>query len=204
LIEALNLSCARGDRTLFCGLSLRLQAGELLHVTGRNGSGKTTLLRTLCGLSRPAAGTIRWGDEDIRALGDEYRRELAYVGHANAIHGELTAAENLRASACLSDAVDAGGIDAVLERVNLGAQRDFPAKVLSQGQKRRLALARLALAARRLWVLDEPFAALDTRSTDLVTELLTGHLTEGGLVVLTSHQEFTVEVAGMLSLRLDA
>jgi heme exporter protein A len=202
LLEVINLACARGDRNLFEGLNFALRPGELLHILGANGSGKTTLLRTLCGLTRPADGVIRWQGSTIRELGDDYRAELAYVGHTNALQGELTPAENLRAAAGLGAAASEHDIERALERFNLSALRSFPAKVLSQGQKRRLGLARLALLGRRLWILDEPFAALDTHSIALVTELLAGHLAQGGLVALTSHQEFDIGNLEFLSIRL--
>jgi heme exporter protein A len=202
LLEVINLACARGDRNLFEGLNFALRPGELLHILGANGSGKTTLLRTLCGLTRPADGVIRWQGSTIRELGDDYRAELAYVGHTNALQGELTPAENLRAAAGLGAAASEHDIERALERFNLSALRSFPAKVLSQGQKRRLGLARLALLGRRLWILDEPFAALDTHSIALVTELLAGHLARDGLVALTSHQEFEIGTLEFLSIRL--
>ena len=202
MLEVINLACARGDRNLFEGLNFALRPGELLHILGANGSGKTTLLRTLCGLTRPADGVIRWQGSTIRELGDDYRAELAYVGHTNALQGELTPAENLRAAAGLGAAASEHDIERALERFNLSALRSFPAKVLSQGQKRRLGLARLALLGRRLWILDEPFAALDTHSIALVTELLAGHLAQDGLVALTSHQEFEIGTLEFLSIRL--
>lgn len=202
MLEVTNLACARGDRNLFEGLNFTLRTGELLHIVGANGSGKTTLLRTLCGLTRPADGGIRWQGTAIRDLGDDYRAELAYVGHTNALQGELTPAENLRAAAGLGAPVSDADIDRALARFHLTALRAFPAKVLSQGQKRRLGLARLALLRRRLWILDEPFAALDTHSIGLVTDLLAGHLASGGLVALTSHQEFAISDFEFLSIRL--
>jgi heme exporter protein A len=188
LLEAVNLSCARGDRTLFRSLSFRVDAGALLHVTGRNGSGKTTLLRTLCGLTRAVEGRITWDGVDARALGDEYRAKLAYVGHLNGIQGELTALENLRTVAALADGAAGARMESALERVALDAYRDFPAKILSQGQKRRLALARLLVLDRPLWILDEPLTALDTRSIEIVMQQLDAHLRRGGAAIVTSHQ----------------
>ena len=220
MLDVTGLECVRGDRPLFRGLSFAVRPGEMLHVVGANGSGKTTLLRTLCGLSRPAAGEIRWHNADIRELGDDYHRQLAYVGHLNGIQGELTARENLRAAGCLAGAVsddarDGGGrathgavadagIDAALARLGLAAYRDFPAKILSQGQKRRLALARLAVAPKPLWILDEPFSALDTHSLGTMTTLLSGHLATGGMIIITSHQDLAVEFRAVVSVKLDS
>jgi heme exporter protein A len=204
MLQVENLECVRGDRPLFRGLSFSVQPGQLLHILGRNGSGKTTLLRTLCGLSRQAAGKIRWNGADTRELGDDYRRALAYVGHTNGFHGELTPIENLRLDASLGATTDGGAIEAALGRVGLSAYRRFPSKILSQGQKRRLALARLLLGEKPLWVLDEPFSALDTGSVAVMMEILSGHLERGGLAVLTSHQDLSVEVRTLFHITLDS
>ncbi len=204
MLDVTNLACVRGDRPLFQNLSFGLRPGELLHIVGANGSGKTTLLRTLCGLSQPAAGEIRWRSADIHELGDDYHRQLAYVGHHNGIQGELTARENLLVAACLAGATGAADADAVLAQVGLAAYRGFAAKILSQGQKRRLALARLVVARKPLWVLDEPFSALDARSSATMTARLSDHLASGGLVVITSHQDLAIELKTVLSVRLDS
>lgn len=204
MLEVTNLACARGDRPLFHGLSFALRPGGLLHIVGANGSGKTTLLRALCGLTRPATGEIRWQGEDIHALGDDYRRALAYVGHSNGIQGELTLRENLRVAACLSGRAATEDADRTLDGVALSSYRAFPAKILSQGQQRRLALARLAVARKALWILDEPFSALDARSTEVMTGLLSAHLASGGLIVLTSHQDLAIELETVLRIRLDS
>ena len=204
MLEAVDLECVRGDRPLFSHFSFGLAPGELLHVRGRNGSGKTTLLRTLCGLTRPAAGEVRWNGADIHALGDEYRGQLTYVGHSNGIQGELTPEENLRVDVSLSSNTDTTLIRATLERLELAAYHHFPAKVLSQGQKRRLALARLFVQKKSLWILDEPLSALDVSSVTLMTELLVEHLARGGMIVMTSHQEIEVETRSVLkTIKLD-
>lgn len=202
MLDVVNLACARGDRPLFRNLSFRLAPGELLHVRGENGSGKTTLLRTLCGLSLPAAGEIRWDGQLIRERPDSYRQQLCYIGHGNAIHGDLTPVENLQFEACLGseDAIDA---KPALEALGLGHVAILAAKLLSQGQKRRVALARLAVLKRALWVLDEPFTALDARAADRLLAAITGHLDRGGLCLLTSHQEITVADRPVRTLTLE-
>ena len=202
MLDIQNLECTRGDRTLIRDLSFRLTAGELLHITGRNGSGKTTLMRTICGLTLPNSGEVRWNDTPIRRLGEDYRRELAYVGHTHGFHGELTTVENLRIHACLSSG-QAGAIETVLERLGLAPQARLPAKLLSQGQKRRLSLARLLVTDRRLWILDEPFTALDVSSVLLVNDLILSQLARGGMVILTSHQELDIEHDALTVLNLD-
>ena len=190
MLEIAGLECRRGDRRLFSGLNLTLEPGTLLHVRGRNGSGKTTLLRTLCGLFTPETGEIRWRGESIRALAEDYRRELLYFGHLNGIKSDLTGIENLSIAARLVG--DPVGIDDVwqaLERIGLRGFEDLPTRMLSQGQKKRVALARLILSRARLWVLDEPFTALDVEAVALLQGLIAEHVADGGLAVLTTHQD---------------
>jgi len=225
-LEIVDLTCTRGDRPLFEGLGQQAGAGELLHAVGSNGSGKTTLLRTLCGLSRPALGDIRWDGAPIRTLGEEYRQHVAYVGHLDGVQGDLTPLENLTAFGCLAGTKVAlnreqlddraaarervegkrhgcsSGPEAALERMGLAAYRSFPAKILSQGQKRRLALARLLVVRKPLWILDEPFTALDVRSCRLMAELLSEHLAHGGIAVISSHQDFDLP-SGAARKRID-
>jgi heme exporter protein A len=202
LLEAVDLECVRGDRPLFSHLSFSLKPGELLHVTGVNGSGKTTLLRTLCGLTRAHAGEIRWHSNAINKLGDDYHAQLAYVGHANGIQGDLTPVENLRVASSLSGEADKSRIGTTLERLGLAAYHHFPSKILSQGQKRRLALARLVVEHKPLWILDEPLSGLDVDSVSLMTTILMEHLAQGGLIIITSHQDIEVETKTTLQIRI--
>lgn len=178
---------------MFNRLNFVLHAGELLYVHGANGSGKTTLLRALCGLAWPAAGEVRWTGTEIRRLGDEYHGRIIYIGHLNGIKDELTAFENLRVSGRMRGvaAVEERALDA-LHRMELDTCAELPGKVLSQGQRRRLALARLLLDDSTLWILDEPFNALDVKSVGRVQTMLGEHLDRGGLVVLTTHQEVEI------------
>lgn len=193
MLEATNLACVRGDRQLFEGLNFSVKPTELLHVKGMNGSGKTSLLRTLSGLSSPAEGRIVWKGQDVRNLSEEYHKDLIYLGHLNGIKAELTALENLRVAAALSGAVlPTDRVWAALARLGLSGYEDLPTKVLSQGQKRRVALARLLVSDSPLWILDEPFTALDISAVALLQSILEGHLARGGLVVLTTHQDFSL------------
>ncbi|MCL2523981.1 MAG: cytochrome c biogenesis heme-transporting ATPase CcmA [Betaproteobacteria bacterium] len=203
LLEADNLECVRGERRLFAGLGFRLAAGELLFLQGRNGAGKTSLLRMLLGLLPPEQGEIRWRGQPIRKLADEYRADLCYLGHLNAIKEELTPLENLLATARLADE-DLSEDDALdaLEQVGLAGREDLACKYLSQGQKRRVALARLVKERRPLWILDEPFVALDVAAVDWLAGLISGHLQRGGLAVMTTHQPVAIPAGTVRELRL--
>ncbi len=203
MLEAVELQCARGERTLFSGLDFQLRGGELLRIAGANGSGKTSLLRILCGLLAPAYGSVRWQGEDIRRLREEFWGRLVYLGHANAIKDDLTAAENLGIACTLAGRKAADGeLRAALDQLGIGSSTHRPTRVLSQGQRRRVALARLALSSQSpLWILDEPFTALDTRAVEIVQEMIANHVARGGAVVYTTHVEF--EIAAAVCLRVD-
>jgi len=200
MLEITALACERGGTRLFSDLSFSLPRGCLLRVRGTNGSGKTTLLRTLAGLTRPSAGTVRWRGNEID---DDYRREMLFLGHAPAVKDDLTVAENL------NYALRIGGLapseaqrEQALESLGIARLAALPARVLSQGQRRRAALARLALSPVPLWLLDEPFAALDASGIASVGGLCAGHLARGGLLVLTSHQDVDIAAQSTLAIEL--
>ncbi|MCB1785074.1 MAG: cytochrome c biogenesis heme-transporting ATPase CcmA [Chromatiaceae bacterium] len=189
-LEIDQLSCVRGDRVLFTDLSFTINGGELLHLKGRNGSGKTTLLRALAGLLLPESGTVRWRGENIRTLREEYSRHLLYLGHLNGIKGDLTAVENLRIAAVLDGfSLSEQRAWEILGEIGLRGHEDLPSKHLSQGQKRRVALARLLANEARVWILDEPFTALDVAAVQLLQDVIRGHVEGGGIAVVTTHQE---------------
>ncbi len=203
LLDVNDVSCTRGDRRLFSGLTFALRGGQVLHLSGPNGSGKTTLLRILCGLTLPEAGEVRWRGESIADLKEEYARELLYLGHLNGLKAELTPVENLAAWAALrGEALDERRILSALASMGLRFIDDLPVKVLSQGQKRRVALARLLLCSQPLWILDEPFVALDVKAVRVLEKAIETHVVEGGMVVLTTHQPFSLARGELLELAL--
>ena len=203
MLEVVDLECVRGDRRLFSGLTFSLQPGELLHLHGHNGSGKTTLMRAICGLIRPTAGRVAWKGRDSRKLAEEFSGDLLYVGHKNGIKGDLTGVENLHLAAVL-DGLDVAEADAweALDRMGLKGHEDLPSRVLSQGQKRRVALARLLLSKAPLWILDEPFTALDKAAVGFLQSVIRDHVDAGGLVILTTHQEVSLTRGQVKQLQL--
>ena len=185
-----NLQCIRGGRELFSNLSFELQAKQLMMLEGRNGSGKTTLLRALCGLYQPDEGEILWQGEPIKKQDEAYRCELLYLGHLNAIKADLTVLENLRFNTRIAgEAVTDDALMAALDTIGLYAFEEHLTRQLSQGQKRRVALARLLLSKAMLWILDEPFVALDVAAVTLLQSMIASHVEQGGMVILTTHQE---------------
>lgn len=187
MLSAHHLTCVRGHSPLFAGIGFQVEAGSWAHVRGANGSGKTSLLRLLAGLARPDEGQVRWNGAP--AAGEDFRRELLYLGHGAAVKDELTAMENLRfAAGADGSALPEEAAQAALARFGLAGREDLPVRHLSAGQKRRVLLARTLTRSAKLWILDEPFTALDAKAVGALAELLASHIAEGGMAVLTSHQ----------------
>lgn len=205
MLAATDLECQRGDRILFSGLSFSLQQGEILQVNGPNGSGKTTLLRALCGLMTPSRGEIIWRNSRIQALGEEYLQEIVYLGHLNGIKDDLTALENLLISGGLTGKpLNRDRARQALQRLGMETCDDLPTRLLSQGQKRRVALTRLVTAEARLWILDEPYTALDVAAVQTLQGIIRDHVTAGGMAVITTHQEVSIDDVPVRHLHLVA
>ena len=205
MLETHDLACLRGDRRLFRGLNLAVAPGQLLRVEGANGAGKTSLLRLLAGLALPAAGEVHWAGQTIRRQRESYAQALLYLGHLGGLKDELTAAENLQIEADLAGTpgVDAPRIAAALADWGLARQARLPLRVLSAGQRRRASLARLQLTEAVLWILDEPFNALDVDAVAHLGRQIEAHLARGGLAVVTSHMDLPIAPAQLLSVRLN-
>src|SRR5580693_8289181 len=184
----------RGDRHVLKGVSISLGRSELVQVSGPNGTGKTTLLRVVCGLLRPEQGVVSWLGKSIASVRDEYQAALAYASHEPALKADLTALENLRFAVGLKRRVTAEQLRAGLERTGVAACADLPARVLSAGQRRRVAMARILAMQATLWLLDEPFTNLDTAGTALTGELLQSHVRAGGAALVVAHQTLEVDV----------
>lgn len=197
MLQAGGLAAFRGERLVFRDVAFSLKAGEALVLTGPNGSGKSTLLRLLAGLLRPAAGTLRWNGEDALADPQTHARRVGYVGHLDAIKPGLTVAENLAFAARLSG----GWVAEALAGVGLEELADLPGRMLSAGQRRRLALARLGLTRAPLWLLDEPTLGLDGRSVERFGRAMEAHLAGGGIVVAATHLPLPLGQVAELPLR---
>jgi len=190
MLEAVSLGCVRGDRRLFSGLNFAIQPSEYIELRGPNGRGKTSLLRIICGLAMPVEGEIRWRGKNIRRLGEEYFGDIAYIAHQNGVKDELSPTENLLV--CNGVAGKALGKDQahlVLTQVGLEKQRDLATRLLSAGQRRRLALARLLASQATLWILDEILSSLDDAGMNLARDLIGAHLTNSGMAIIATHQE---------------
>jgi len=203
VLETHRLAARRGYAWLFADLDLCVAPGEVLVVTGPNGSGKTTLLRILAGLALPTEGEVRWQGERVGPFDARLRECVAFNGHLPALKDELTAEENLRAWTTLeANRLTPQALVDALDAVGLSAQRALPARILSQGQRRRIGLARLRLSRRALWILDEPLTALDRAAIDSLGALLDAHAEGGGLCVLASHQSLPIAASRTRSLAL--
>jgi heme exporter protein A len=188
-----KLGCVKGGRQLFKDVDCTVTSGNWLYVVGANGVGKTSLLRMVCGLASVDSGHILWNDKPIHTQQDSYHQDLCYLGHLNSLQESMTVHENLVFSTALSgQAISLAQAQDVLKRFGLRGRSSQLVRHLSQGQKRRVALSRLALSQARLWVLDEPYVAMDEAGVKMLADLIAAHLRQGGLAVITSHQRVPV------------
>ena len=200
-LEAREITCVRGERELFSGLSLQVLPGQCLHIRGENGVGKTSLLRLLTGLTFPESGEVLWSGHSIKKDASEYHSQLLFLGHRDALKEDLSALENLRMYAAI-DGITLSEQDAFtsLWRFGLKGREDLPVNCLSAGQKKRVLMARMLTRRAQVWILDEPFNALDSHAVVELQGLIVEHLENGGLAVLTSHQPLVIPGLRVLDL----
>jgi heme exporter protein A len=193
----------RGDRLLFSNVGFSLTPGTFLQLTGPNGSGKTSLLRILCALLMPDSGEIRWQGTQIRSLGEEYCRSFTYIGHRTAGKEELSSLENLRISSGLTGTeITSAEAQKALARLGLAGRENLPARFLSEGQRRRSALARLITCNTKLWLLDEVLASLDHSAGTVIESMIGEHLNKGGIAIVATHQELHITAGSFQRLEL--
>ncbi|MBU3592167.1 cytochrome c biogenesis heme-transporting ATPase CcmA [Polynucleobacter sp. 78F-HAINBA] len=200
-LEAREITCVRGERELFSGLSLQVLPGQCLHIRGENGVGKTSLLRLLTGLTFPESGEVLWSGDSIKKEASDYHSQLLFLGHRDALKEDLSSLENLRMYAAI-DGITLSEQDAFtsLWRFGLKGREDLPVNCLSAGQKKRVLMARMVTRRAQVWILDEPFNALDTHAVLELQGLIAEHLESGGLAVLTSHQPLAIPGLRVLDL----
>ncbi|HGF7145091.1 TPA: cytochrome c biogenesis heme-transporting ATPase CcmA [Vibrio cholerae] len=203
MLEVKNLTAIRDERILFESLSFEIHAGELVQIEGRNGTGKTTLLRIIAGLGECECGEVLWQRSKIQSDRESYHQDLLFLGHQTGIKRELTALENLRFYLAVhQQTVDEHAIFQALAKVGLAGREDVPVAQLSAGQQRRVALARLWLSKKPLWILDEPLTAIDKQGVSVLEALFLSHAQQGGIVILTTHQDMFADNPKLRKIRL--
>jgi heme exporter protein A len=202
MLEAKDLSCVRDERTLFSRLSFSVNPGDIIQVEGPNGAGKTSLLRILAGLAQPDSGEVFWQGNNTVRHREQYHQDLLFLGHQPGIKTMLTPFENLQFYQAVRHVYDNALIWQALEQVGLVGYEDLPVVQLSAGQQRRVALARLWLSDNPLWILDEPLTAIDKQGVAELIDLFEQHAQQGGMVLLTTHQDLTSATRTVGKIRL--
>jgi len=204
MLEVSQLTAIRDERVLFESLSFTIDSGELVQIEGRNGTGKTTLLRIITGLGDRDEGEIAWNGETIESNRDAFHQDLLFLGHQTGVKRELTAYENLRfyLSIHAKKRIDKQIIYQALTKVGLAGREDVPVSQLSAGQQRRVALARLWLSDHKLWILDEPLTAIDKQGVKVLESLFLQHAEQGGIVMLTTHQDMFADNPKLRKIKL--
>ncbi|MDD9198834.1 cytochrome c biogenesis heme-transporting ATPase CcmA [Aliivibrio sp. S2MY1] len=202
MLEIRNVTCIRDERVLFEQLSFTISDGELIQIEGQNGAGKTTLLRIIAGLGYADEGDIYWNGESIKKNREEFHSDLLFLGHHTGVKRELTAFENLAFYQSMHSNYNEEAIWGALARVGLAGLEDVAAGQLSAGQQRRVALARLWLSNHKLWVLDEPLTAIDKQGVKVLEQLFMSHAKQGGIVLLTTHQDLFTDSNELKKIRL--
>ncbi len=200
VLQLLDVGCEREGRTLFAGLSADIHCGDVIQIKGPNGSGKTSLLRILTGISNDFEGAIHYKGVDISRSSLDFRADLLYIGHSPGIKRALTPSENLNWYLAQQSQRSKLTIEQALEQVGLAGYEDVPCYALSAGQLRRVALSRLFLSSAPIWILDEPFTAIDVDGVASLQSLFEKHVEEGGIVLLTAHQELSLTHVKFLNL----
>lgn len=203
LLETVDLSSVRGNRLLFDGLAVSVNSGEVVQIHGPNGSGKTTLLRILCGLQPPVDGRVHWRGRAVAPAAPGLRAEVQYIGHTGGVKLELTPRENLDIAVALSSRPTGTTPHSALARLEIERFHDVPVRTLSAGQRQRVALARLLTCESTLWILDEPFTALDARGVSIIDSMLHEHTREGGAAVITSHHPVALRAVHPRLIRIE-
>ncbi|MBM4932006.1 cytochrome c biogenesis heme-transporting ATPase CcmA [Vibrio parahaemolyticus] len=203
MLEVSNLTAIRDERVLFENLQFEIKPGELVQIEGRNGTGKTTLLRIITGLGDREEGMIKWKGEEVEKSRDVFHQDLLFFGHQTGVKRELTAFENLRFYQSIqNNSTSDEEIFTALTQVGLAGREDVPVAQLSAGQQRRVALARLWLSKQILWILDEPLTAIDKQGVKVLEALFAQHADNGGIVMLTTHQDMFADSPKLRKIKL--
>ncbi len=203
LLHIKSVTCIKQDRCLFADLNFSLNSGQIMQLAGPNGAGKTSLLRIIAGFSVPDEGAVLFQEQPISKYYEEYARELLFIGHKTGVNTQLSAVENVRHWLQINGYINQPDLYPILAQLGLVGLEDVPVRMLSAGQQRRVALVRLWLSDSKLWVLDEPFTALDKSGVAFLQQRFTEHLQSGGAILLTTHQDLTTHFSNLQTVTLE-